>query len=58
MRRYRLAPLAKADLGREYVARQAGMEVADHFVDSITDRFPLLAGRHKPDEIAMTLDRD
>jgi toxin ParE1/3/4 len=45
MTAYLLAPLAKADLDEIwlYVARQAGLETADRVLDSITDRFPMLA---------------
>jgi toxin ParE1/3/4 len=46
MKRYRLSRLAKDDLDRiwNYVGVQAGMETADRLIDSITGRFPILAG--------------
>jgi len=46
MRRYRLAPLAKADLEEIwlYVAQRASVEAADRLIDSIAERFVLLAG--------------
>jgi toxin ParE1/3/4 len=46
MRRYRLARPAKADLDRIWlhIARNASIEAADRFVDTITGRFPFLAG--------------
>jgi len=46
MTRYRLAAPAKADLARiwEFVAVQsASLRTADGLIDSITDRFPVLA---------------
>jgi toxin ParE1/3/4 len=56
MRKYRLAPLAKADLDEIwlYVARKASLKMADRLVDSITDSFPILAnvpelGRKRPE---------
>lgn len=56
MIKYRLAPLAKADLDGIwlYVARNAGLETADRVIDSIADRFKMLAqmprlGRLRPD---------
>lgn len=46
MKRYRLARPAKADLDRiwSYIAGKASIETADRFIDSITARFPVLAG--------------
>jgi toxin ParE1/3/4 len=46
MRRYRLARPAKADLDQIWlhVARNASIETADRFIDTITGRFPFLAG--------------
>ncbi len=46
MRRYRLSRPAKADLDRTWlrIARDADIEKADRFIDSITARFPMLAG--------------
>ena len=45
MRRYRLSRPAKADLDRIWlrIARDADIEAADRFIDSITARFPMLA---------------
>ncbi len=45
MRRYRLSRPAKADLDRIWfrIAREASIETADRFVDTITARFPVLA---------------
>ena len=42
MRRYRLSRPAKADLDRIWF-REASIETADRFVDTITARFPVLA---------------
>ena len=42
MRRYRLSHPAKADLDRIWF-REANIETADRFVDTITARFPVLA---------------
>ena len=46
MRRYRLSRPTKADLYRIWlrIARDADIEKADRFIDSITARFPMLAG--------------
>jgi toxin ParE1/3/4 len=46
MRRYRLARPAKADLDRIWfhIARNASIDAADRFIDTITGRFPFLAG--------------
>ena len=46
MKRYRLSRRAKADLDRIWlrVAREASIEIADRFIDAITERFPTLAG--------------
>lgn len=46
MRRHRLAPVAEISLDNiwNYLAHESGsMEVADRFVDSLTNRFLLLA---------------
>ena len=45
MKRYRLSRPAKADLDRIWfrIAREASLETADRFVDTITARFPALA---------------
>jgi toxin ParE1/3/4 len=46
MRRYRLSRPAKADLDRIWlrIARDADIEKANRFIDSISARFPMLAG--------------
>ena len=46
MKRYRLSRPAKDDLDQVWlhIARAANPEIADRFVDGITDRFPFLAG--------------
>ncbi len=43
---YRLARPARADLDQIWlhIARNAGIETADRFIDTITGRFPFLAG--------------
>lgn len=63
MRGYRLSRPAKADLDQIWllIARDADIEKADRFIDSITDRFPMLsampeAGRAS-DEIEQGLRR-
>jgi toxin ParE1/3/4 len=45
MTRYRLSCLAKADLDRIWlwIATSASMEAADRFIDTIAERFPMLA---------------
>ncbi len=45
MSAYRLSRLARADLDAIWlhVAQDAGLEIADRLIDTITDRFPLLA---------------
>jgi toxin ParE1/3/4 len=58
-----LAPQAAADLGDiwYYVARESGsLELADHLIDSITERFLLLAGhpylgRRRDDDLGIGL---
>ena len=42
---YRLSRHAKADLDAIWfhIAQEAGIETADHFIDTITNRFPMLA---------------
>jgi toxin ParE1/3/4 len=46
MSSYRLARPAKADLDEIwlFIAQDAGLETADRFIDSITDRFVTLGG--------------
>jgi toxin ParE1/3/4 len=45
-RRYRVSPLAKADLDQIWlhVAQKASTRAADRLIDSITARFAMLAG--------------
>jgi toxin ParE1/3/4 len=58
---HRLAPQAAADLDGiwYFVAKESGsIEIADHLIDSITDRFFLLAsrpylGRTRDDDLGM-----
>ena len=46
MKRFRLSPDARHDLDEIwlYVAQEDSVRAADRLVDSITERFPLLAG--------------
>jgi toxin ParE1/3/4 len=45
MSKYRLSALARTDLEEiwSYVAQHASYDAADRLIDSITDRFPVLA---------------
>jgi len=58
MRRYRLSRPAKADLDRIWlrIARNANIEKADRFIDSITGRFPMLSAMPEAGRVSAEIE--
>jgi toxin ParE1/3/4 len=57
---YRLARHAKADLDDIwlFIAQDAGIETADRFIDTITDRFLMLASMPEVGRVAEHIEQD